>query len=146
VSHRPACHTQGMRRVYQVRRLERGWNRTDQGDLGWIIVCAIDDGPFVPLTPSWEYDSEAVAQAEADRLSVLTPPRSYPRRRRRAFSVRQQLEEAAIDCRSVTFHNGASRTQQIKRVAFAVADKFGRTVAVEINGGDVVVSFILSAA
>ena len=135
-----------MRRVYQVRRLEWGYNRSDPGDLGWIIVCAIDDGPFVPLTPSWEYDSEAVAQAEADRLSALAPPRSYPRQRRRAFSVRQQLEEAAIDCRSVTFHKGASRTQQIKRVAFAVAGKFRRTVTIEINGSDVVVSFTLSAA
>jgi hypothetical protein len=60
--------------------------------------------------------------------------------------MRQQLEEAAIDCRSVTFHNGASRTQEIKRVAFEVGGQFRRTVTIEINSRDVVVSFILSAA
>ena len=63
-----------------------------------------------------------------------------------AVPIRQQLEEAAIDCRSVTFHNGASRTQEIKRVTFEVGGRFRRTVTIEINSRDVVVSFILSAA
>jgi hypothetical protein len=60
--------------------------------------------------------------------------------------LRQQLEEAAIDCRSVTFHNGASRTQEIKRVAFEVGGQFRRAAMIEVNSRDVVVSFILSAA
>jgi hypothetical protein len=60
--------------------------------------------------------------------------------------MRQQLEDAAIDCRSVTIPGGADRTEQIKRVAFEVAGQFRRTVAIEINGSDVVVSFFLSTA
>jgi hypothetical protein len=136
-----------MRRVYQVRRVEIGRTRTDPSDLGWIITCAIDDGPFVPLKPSWEYESEAIAQAEADRLSAFTPPRSYPRQGSRALPLRQQLEEAANDCKSVvTIRNGADRTEQINRVAFTVAREFRRTATIEINGRDVVVSFFLSAA
>ena len=100
----------------------------------------------MPLKPSWEYDSEAIAQAEADRLSALPPPRSSPRQGRRALPLRRQLEEAAIDCKSVTIRNGANRIAQIKRVAFAMAGQFRRTVTVEINGRDVVASFIRSAA
>jgi hypothetical protein len=63
-------HTQGMK-AYKIRRLERGHNQSDPGDLGWIVICSIDGGPFVPLKPSWEYDSEISAQAEADRLNTL---------------------------------------------------------------------------
>jgi hypothetical protein len=100
----------------------------------------------VPLNPPWEYDTEAIAQVEADRLSVLTPPRSYPRRGRYTLPLRQQLEEAAIDCEPVTFHNGASRTQEIKRVAFEVAGQLRRTVTIDVNGRDLVVSFISSAS
>ena len=48
-------------KLYEARRAERRRHQSDPGDLGWIIVCAIDGGPFVPLNPSWEYDSEAHA-------------------------------------------------------------------------------------
>ena len=61
-------------KAYKVRRAQRG--RSDPGDLGWIIIFAIDDGPFVPLAPSWEYNSEAFAQLEADRLNAQEPPGS----------------------------------------------------------------------
>ena len=65
-------------KAYKVRRVESGRNRTDPGDLGWIVVCAIDDGPFEPLKPSWEYDPEAFAHPlEADRLSSLEPSGSH---------------------------------------------------------------------
>jgi hypothetical protein len=58
-------------KAYKIHRLERGYNRSAPGDLGWIIICSVDGGPFVPLKPPWEYDSEAFAQAEVDRLSAL---------------------------------------------------------------------------
>jgi hypothetical protein len=57
--------------------------------------------------------------------------------------VRQQLEDAAIDCRSVTIRGGSDRTEQIKRVAFAVAGQLRRMATIEINGRDLVVSFIV---
>jgi hypothetical protein len=43
---RLACHTQGMK-AYQVRRAQRG--RSDPGDLGWIVVCAIDARRRLPI-------------------------------------------------------------------------------------------------
>jgi hypothetical protein len=63
-------------KAYEVRRAQIGNNQSDPGDLGWIIVCAVDGGPFVPVKPSWEYDSEAHAQLEADRLNSLETPGS----------------------------------------------------------------------
>jgi hypothetical protein len=54
----------------------RRLNRSRPGDLGWIIICSIDGGPFLPLNPSWEYDPEAVVQSEVDRLNALQPPGS----------------------------------------------------------------------
>jgi hypothetical protein len=66
-------------KAYEVRRAERRRHQSDPGDPGWIVVCAIDGGPFVPLNPSWEYDSEAAAQLEADRLNSLEPPPVYLR-------------------------------------------------------------------
>jgi len=58
-------------RAHNVRRAERRRHQSDPGDLGWIIGCAISGGQIVSLTPSWEYDSEALAQLEADRLNAL---------------------------------------------------------------------------
>lgn len=69
------AHTQGMK-AYKIRRLGRTYSRSHPGDLGWIIVYSINDGPFVPVNPAWEYDSEALAQLEADRLNALEPPAS----------------------------------------------------------------------
>ena len=60
--------------------------------------------------------------------------------------ARQQLEEAAIDCGSVTFHGASSVADRIKRVAFEVAEQSRRLVTIEIDSGDVVVSFYISAA
>lgn len=68
----PTPRNQGMK-GYEVRRAEKRRSQPDPGDLGWIIVVSIDGGPFMPLKPLWEYDSEARAQAEADRLSSLEP-------------------------------------------------------------------------
>ena len=47
-------HTHGMKA--DDRRPPRGEARhqSDPGDLGWIVVCAVDGGPFMPLQPSWE--------------------------------------------------------------------------------------------
>ena len=70
-------HTHRMR-AYEVRRAEKRRSQPDPGDLGWIIVCAVDAGPFVPLKPVWEYDTEAVAQLEADRLSAVASGRPTP--------------------------------------------------------------------
>jgi hypothetical protein len=58
--------------------------------------------------------------------------------------VRQQLEEAAIDCKSMTFHGASARVDQIKRVASEVAGQFRWTAMIEISGSEVVVSFFLS--
>jgi hypothetical protein len=74
-THAPGRPYSRAMRAYEVRRAQRGHNQTDPGDLGLIIVCAIDGGSFVPLIPSWEYDSEAHAQLEADRLCALEADR-----------------------------------------------------------------------
>ena len=65
-------------KAYNVRRAEKRRSQRDPGDLGWIIVVSIDGGPFVPLKPLWEYDSEGIAQLEADRLKAVASGRHSP--------------------------------------------------------------------
>jgi hypothetical protein len=60
--------------------------------------------------------------------------------------MREQIEDAAIDCGSVTFGGASARTNSIKREAYEVAGQFRRAVTVEVSGNDVIVSFTLAAA
>lgn len=61
--------------------------------------------------------------------------------------MREELEDAAIDCRMLTFPNAtAFQLGQIKRLAHEVATQFRRVVSVEVSGPDVIVSYALPAA
>jgi hypothetical protein len=46
----------------------------------------------------------------------------------------------------VTFQDASSRADEIKLLAFEMAGQFRRLVTIEVDGGDVVVSFFVSAA
>jgi hypothetical protein len=61
-------------------------------------------------------------------------------------SVREQIEDAAIDCGAVTFAGASAMITSIEREAYEVAGQFRRVVTVEVNGKDVIVSFTLAAA
>ena len=58
----------------------------------------------------------------------------------------RRLQDAAVDCRSVTFPGAAGQITLIRRLAFQVAGEFRRMVTVEVRGQDVTVAFSLSAA
>ena len=60
--------------------------------------------------------------------------------------MRQKLEDAAIDCRSVTLPGTAIYVNQIKRIAYEVAEQFRRMATIKVAGNDVVVSFMMWAA
>jgi hypothetical protein len=59
--------------------------------------------------------------------------------------IREQLEDAAIDCKSIKFAGASDRLTPIKRVAHEVAGELRRVVTVEVSGKDVIVSFMLAA-
>jgi hypothetical protein len=57
----------------------------------------------------------------------------------------EQFEKAAIDCQSVTLLEASSRVNQIKRIAHEAAGQFRRIATIELDGQDVVVTFVQSA-
>ena len=58
----------------------------------------------------------------------------------------RRLQDAAVDCQSVTFPGAAGQITLIRRLAFQVAGEFRRMVTIEARGQDVTVAFTLSAA
>jgi hypothetical protein len=71
--------------------------------------------------------------------------------RRRPFiplpiPMREQIEDAAIDCGSVTFAGALALETSIKREAYEIAGQMRRVVTVEVSENDVIVSFTLAAA
>jgi hypothetical protein len=55
--------------------------------------------------------------------------------------LRDQIEDAAIDCKSLTIAGASNQITSIKRAAHVVAGQFRRVATVEVNGKDVTVSF-----
>jgi hypothetical protein len=55
--------------------------------------------------------------------------------------MRQQLVEAALTCRSITFSHAQAQFDYIQRLAISVGTNAGRLVRVEVNGSDVVVTY-----
>jgi hypothetical protein len=100
-----------------------------------ITVKGHRAAPAPPRAPFCDTDASSPPSPQCATVNVVIP-----------VSVRRQLQEAAIDCKSMTFHGASARVDQIKRVAFEVAGQFRRTVMIEINGSEVVVSFFLSLA
>lgn len=60
--------------------------------------------------------------------------------------MREQMEDAAIDCKSVTFKDESSQVIFIERVAYQVAGLFRRVATIKISGKDVTVSFMMAVA
>ena len=57
--------------------------------------------------------------------------------------MRERLDDAAIDCRSVTFSGAYRQVDQIRRLALRTAKEFRRQALVEVSRSDVVVIFIM---
>ena len=60
--------------------------------------------------------------------------------------MREELADAAIDCRSVTFPGAIRQADQIRRLALEAAKEFRRQATVEVKRLDVVVNFRMAPA
>ena len=67
------------------------------------------------------------------RQPLAKPPPTIP--------LREQIEDAAIDCKSLTIVGASAQVTAIQRVALEVAGQFRRVATVEVSGNDVTVSF-----
>jgi hypothetical protein len=55
--------------------------------------------------------------------------------------MREKLDDAAVDCRSVTFSGAYEQVDHIRRLALGAAKEFRRLAIVEVKLSDVVVIF-----
>ena len=86
--------------------------------------------------------STRIEQTETQPSRLKLYALQFPRRAmNKGAGMREKLEDAAVDCRSVTFSGACEQVEQIRRLARRAAKDFRRQAFVEVQLSDVVVTF-----